>query len=175
MADFHRGSRAALTLMYETHFQTVKSAVSPVLSGADRETVIHEVFFRLISDENLRRSYHSGAFGKWLFVVAKNHAIDYARRRARETPLGLVPGESSVAVELEPQIDARALLRRFREQVLPAEWLSVFEARFVKQLDQRAAARAAGVPRTTLVYRELRIRKLLRAFLLGWEANREQP
>jgi RNA polymerase sigma-70 factor (ECF subfamily) len=68
-----------------------------------------------------------------------------------------------------PQIEARALVRRFREEVLPPEWVSVFDARFVRQLDQREAARTVGIPRTTLVYREHRIRRLLQEFLLAGE------
>jgi RNA polymerase sigma-70 factor (ECF subfamily) len=62
-------------------------------------------------------------------------------------------------------------MRRFREQILPPEWIPVFDARFVRQLDQRQAARAIGIPRTTLVYREHRIRRLLRAFLLSTEGR----
>ena len=38
-------------------------------------------------------------------------------------------------------------------------------ARFLEQLDQRQAARKVGISRTTLVYQEARIRRLLRRFL----------
>jgi RNA polymerase sigma-70 factor (ECF subfamily) len=168
---FYEGRSVAMAHLYREHFELVRCAVSGVLSGADGETVIHEVFFRLLSNEELRRSYQSGAFASWLYVVAKNLAIDYARRRARETPDGLVPGLSAAGAGIEAQIEARSLIRRFREEVLPAEWRSVFELRFVRQLDQRTAARAAGIARTTLAYREHRIRGLLRAFLLAEESH----
>lgn len=162
--------------MYREHFGTVRAAVFGVVRGADGETVIHEVFLRLISHEELRRAYRAeaGTFSSWLYTLARNHAVDYARRRARETPTGLSPADDSPGDQRTPstlpqQIEARALVRRFREQVLPAKWVSVFDARFVSELDQREAARSLGIPRTTLVYREHRIRCLLRAFLRSGE------
>jgi RNA polymerase sigma-70 factor, ECF subfamily len=168
---FHRGTTATMAAVYQEHFVTVRSAVFGVLQGADGETVIHEVFFRILSNEDLRRAYRAGSFASWLFAVSRHHAIDYARRRAREAPFGLEPAGEVPSCRLHEQIEARLLMRRFREQVLPPEWIPVFDARFVRQLDQRQAARAIGVPRTTLVYREHRIRRLLRAFLLSTEGG----
>ncbi|HEY3669201.1 MAG TPA: hypothetical protein VGL19_24550, partial [Polyangiaceae bacterium] len=98
-----------------------------------------------------------------------------ARRRARETPDGLVPTREASTVRIEEQLEARALLLKFRSEVLPAEWEGVFETRFVRQLDQREAARSLGIPRTTLLYREHRIRRLLRAFLLQPEKRHGRP
>jgi RNA polymerase sigma-70 factor (ECF subfamily) len=170
---FYEGGPAAMSALYRTHFSTVKAAVAAVLPGADGETAIHEVFLRLISNEQLRRAYRTGSFSNWLFTVARHHAIDCARRRARETPAGLTVQEhEGNFAALENELEARALIRKFRDR-LPTEWLGVFDARFVDQLDQRQAARAAGVPRTTLVYREHRIRSLLRAFLLDGEREGE--
>jgi RNA polymerase sigma-70 factor (ECF subfamily) len=166
LAGFHAGHTATIAAVYREHFDLVRSAVAAVLSGADRETVIHEVFFRLLSVEKLRRGYQGGSFSSWLFAVAKHQAIDYARRRARETPDGLVPTSDGSVVHIERQLEARVLIQQFQREVLPAEWHGVFEARFIRQLDQREAAHSLGIPRTTLLYREHRIRKLLRAFLL---------
>ncbi|NPC78158.1 RNA polymerase subunit sigma-70, partial [Pyxidicoccus fallax] len=59
----------------------------------------------------------------------------------------------------------------FRREHLPAKWAPVFEARFVRQLSQREAAAALGLHRTTLAYQELRIRSLLKKFLLPPEAR----
>jgi RNA polymerase sigma-70 factor (ECF subfamily) len=166
---FYRGGPDAMAIMYREHFGTVSAAVLTVVSGADGETVIHEVFFRLLSNEGLRRAYRAcaGNFSSWLYTLAKHHAIDYVRHRARETPSGLSPGEEGAASQLSHQIEARVLVRRFREEVLPPEWVSVFDARFVRQMDQRRAAQLLGIPRSTLVYREHRIRSLLRTFLLA--------
>jgi RNA polymerase sigma-70 factor (ECF subfamily) len=50
--------------------------------------------------------------------------------------------------------------------VLPPAWLDVFQARFIDHLSQCEAAARLGKRRTTLAYQELRIRRLLRKFLL---------
>ena len=63
------------------------------------------------------------------------------------------------------------LVDRFREQVLPAKWAGVFQARFIEQRDQRDAAASLGIARTTLAYQELRIRSLLKKFLLRGESR----
>jgi RNA polymerase sigma-70 factor (ECF subfamily) len=65
------------------------------------------------------------------------------------------------------------LIERFRRERLPPDWVGVFERRFLEQLTQHEAARALGIRRTTLAYRELRIRRALRAFLLEEEENEE--
>jgi RNA polymerase sigma-70 factor (ECF subfamily) len=81
---FHAGEQASLDACYRDHFDTVDRAVGAILSGADRETVVHEVFFRLITDPSLRRAFRGGSLPAWLRVVARNQAIDYARRRRLE-------------------------------------------------------------------------------------------
>src|SRR5579871_1367051 len=82
---FHRGERQALADCYRDHFEGVERAIGSILSGADRETVIHEVFSRLISQEHLRQSFRGGSLGAWLATVARNAAIDYRRRLTRES------------------------------------------------------------------------------------------
>ena len=59
-------------------------------------------------------------------------------------------------------------MRLFRQRSR-GEWAPVFESRFIKQLPQREAAKELGMPRTTLVYQEQKIRALLQRFLLGDE------
>ncbi|HEY3668597.1 MAG TPA: hypothetical protein VGL19_21515, partial [Polyangiaceae bacterium] len=65
-ADFHAGRATTMAAIYRDHFELVRSAVGVVLSGADCETVIHELFYRLLSSDKLRGSYQGGAFGSWL-------------------------------------------------------------------------------------------------------------
>src|SRR4051812_30505774 len=79
------------------------------------------------------------------------------------------PDAAGSAPPLEHQIDVRMTLQRFRERFLPPKWRAVFDARFVAQQDQPAAARALGMRRTTLAYQEYRIRRLLRRFVLRGE------
>jgi RNA polymerase sigma-70 factor (ECF subfamily) len=182
LTRFHAGERDVIDGCYRDHFRVVEGAVGSVLHGADKETVIHEVFLQLISRAELRRGFTGGGFAAWLATVARHQAIDYWRRYRRETPLdpeGGSPGSVGPAVgasqsealqsieRFERSVDVRLVIERFRREVLPAKWAPVFEARFVGGLDQRRAAAQIGMSRTTLAYQEMRIRRLLRRFLLG--------
>lgn len=164
---FQAGDREILEQVYRQHFGTVARAVR-LLPAADQETAIHEVFLRLLTQPALRQSFHEGDLGAWLAVVARNHAIDWARRRSREISAGnsadlpaTDTGDSG-----EAGTHARVLIERFRREVLPAKWAAVFETRFLRQLTQMEAAEEMGVRRTTLAYQEARVRRLLRRFLL---------
>jgi RNA polymerase sigma-70 factor (ECF subfamily) len=165
LADFHAGRRATLEAVYRDHFATVRQAVGRVLAGDDQETVIHEVFFRLLSSEELRRSYRGGSLGAWLTTVARNQAVDHVRRYRRERSGHHPSAADAGAGGATEQLEARLVVERFRAR-LPPEWVPVFEARFLLQLNQREAAAALGMHRTTLAYRELRIRALLHRFVL---------
>jgi RNA polymerase sigma-70 factor (ECF subfamily) len=163
---FHRGEREILEACYREHFRSVHAAVGRVLRGADQETVVHEVFYRLLSDAGLRASFRGGAFSAWLAAVARHQAIDCWRQRQRE--VAAYPAEASEPTEpadSEARLELRLFVQRFRTDVLPAKWLAVFDARFLGQLDQREAARRLGIRRTTLAYQELQIRRLLRRFV----------
>jgi RNA polymerase sigma-70 factor (ECF subfamily) len=151
---------------YRDFFGTVSRAVGSILSGADRETAIHEVFARILSNADLRRSFRGGSLAAWLGTVTRHHAIDLRRRLVRETGIASREQESE-SHEWEPAAEARLLVERFRREWLPPEWLGVFELRFLEQLSQAEAASRLRIRRTTLAYRELRIRRLLEKFLLG--------
>src|SRR5262245_46256617 len=92
---FHAGEPRTMAGCYRDHFEVVERSVAAVLVGADKETVVQEVFFRLVSREEVRRSFQSGAFVAWLRVVARNCAIDYCRRYGREAPAGRWPGDDA--------------------------------------------------------------------------------
>jgi len=137
-----------------------------VLGSADRETAIHELWARLLEGEGLRRAFQGGAFSSWLAVVARNHALDVRRRITREVPGGQADADAWQTESWEEAVQARLLVDRFRRDLLPPEWAGVFELRFLQQLPQRDAAARLSLHRTTLAYRELRIRRLLKKFLL---------
>ena len=65
-----------------------------------------------------------------------------------------------------PDVEEKLLVEAFCKMHVEPEWLPVFEARFLRQLSQEEAAKELGIRRTTLAYRELRIRHRLRRFLL---------
>ncbi|MGD0679225.1 MAG: sigma-70 family RNA polymerase sigma factor [Polyangiaceae bacterium] len=163
-----------MSQFYEDYFITVERAVGRVLRGADKETVTHEVFFRVMSSADLRASFRGGSLGAWISIVARNCAIDFWRRHQREQPTSPFDENASWTSStgsFEASVEARELFERFRRLRLPAKWRGVFEARFVMQLNQAEAARRLGIHRTTLLYQELRVRQLLRNFVLGAEAE----
>jgi RNA polymerase sigma-70 factor, ECF subfamily len=162
---FHRGDRETLEGCYRDHFSRVERAIGPILDAVDRETVIQEVFSRLLASAELRRSFQGGSLGAWLATVARNQAIDHRRRLGRE-PATAADGLDTLSADWEPAAEARLLVERFCRDHLPPEWRSVFDTRFLRRLSQREAATELGLPRTTLAYREIRIRRLLKRFLL---------
>ena len=173
LAAFHAGSRAVMSDFYTTYFSCVERSVGRVLEGADRETVIHEVFCRLLDDPALRAGFRGGSVRAWISTVAHNHAIDYHRRRERERPIGTAEdvtnagGGAGDAPSFEASLEARQLIERFRTEWLTEPWRRVFDARFLEQRPQSEAARILGIHRTTLLYQEFRIRQLLRKFFLN--------
>ncbi|HEY2410039.1 MAG TPA: sigma-70 family RNA polymerase sigma factor [Polyangiaceae bacterium] len=168
-ARFEGGERSDFEAFYREHFALVDRAVGRVLAGADKETVVHEVFLRLMSNAALRLEARGASLPAWLSTVARNQAIDYHRRRRFEQPAAPdqdVPETGQDAERFERRAEARLLIERFRSEHLPAKWTPVFELRFIRQLGQVEAARELGISRTTLAYQEYRIRALLRRFLL---------
>lgn len=163
LARFHEGRRATMEEVYREYFATVKRAIGTIVTGADGETVIHELFYRLLARAELRRSFRGGSLAAWLSTVARNQALDFRRRYRNEQVLGA--DDQAGSHEVGPGIEARLLVAAFEKECLPSAWAPVFRARFVMQLSQREAAAELGLSRTTLAYQELRIRSLLRKFL----------
>ena len=164
---FHQGDRDFLGLLYRETYEAVDTAVGRILRGADRETVVHDVYLRLLTKPELRRSFTGGSMRSWLMTIAYNLAVDFWRHHRREA--SLEDPEACLIDPMSRRMEERAELNlfveRFRRDGLPEQLWPLFEARFVERLHQREAARRLGIHRTTLAYRELRVRKLLRAFL----------
>lgn len=175
LARFHAGDARVLNACYRDHFDTVYRAAARVLPAVDAETVVHDVFLRLVSNEAARRSFQGGSLAGWLHTLSHNLAVDRVRRQRRESDalaqLAVETSASEDPTPPEPGLDASLLLERFRQEGLPPKWAPVFEARFVRQLSQREAASELRMRRTTLAYQELRVRQLLKKFLLTPEAR----
>src|SRR6185503_2501450 len=117
---FHRGDRRTLEDCYRQHFATVERAARTVLTRDEAETIIHEVFSRLVAAPELRRSFRGGAFGAWIATVGRNLAIDYRRRAGREVALGesAETAAADAAGSWQDAADARLLVERFRREHL---------------------------------------------------------
>ena len=114
LAAFHSGERSCLERCYRDHLHAVDRVVAAIVaSGADRETLVHEIFFRLLNEESLRRKFRGGSFLAWLRVVARNQAIDFARRRQLEVRVpddAAAPADPTAGSRLEQKIDIRLTL-----------------------------------------------------------------
>jgi RNA polymerase sigma-70 factor (ECF subfamily) len=169
---FRRGDRDVIEQCYRRYYPVVQAAMGTMLGVADRETVVHDVFLRLLSEPAMRASFSGQSLGGWLAAIARNRAVDLSRRARREA---LMASPDEVVPEIPVDAGAhedhvmRLLLDGFRREHLNPEWAPVFEARFVRQMTQREAARHLGIHRTTLAYRELQIRRRLKAFMLSAE------
>lgn len=161
---FHAGARWAIEESYREHAGRVIAAAQRLVGPVDAETIAHEVFARLLDNEAMRVSFQGGNLGAWLTQVAVRSAVDDLRKRRRETPAPDDSGQHPASQD--PDLDAKILIDRFRSEVLAPEDQPLFEARFLRHLPQRDAARELGIPRSTLVYQEQRIRELLERFLL---------
>jgi len=167
--EFHGGNRDALANVYRDHVAALDRAIGRILPPADRETVVHEVFFRLFTNAELRLRFRGGSMRAWLLAIARNLALDQRRRGAKEQLTNGAPegaGSWEPAADIRDAVEARILVDSFRRDHLPPEWAQVFELRFLQQLEPNRAARLLGIRRTTLTYREYRIRRRLRRFLL---------
>lgn len=170
LAEFHAGTRRVLEDFYRQYHPTVDRSVGQVLHGADRETVVQEVFFRILDDSDVRRRFRGGSAAAWIATVARNHAVDYRRRREREVPDSDAGESADPSARADHAVEARLMIEQFSREVLPVKWRAVFDVCFVRQMTQRDAARELGVSRTTLLYQQHRVRALLRRFLLEVES-----
>ncbi len=178
LARFHAGARETLAECYEQNYEYIDHSVAALLSGFDRETVVQDVFLSMVESRSFRENFHGGSMRAWLCTIARRRAIDHARRLGRELPLdedegtrlAWNQGSRSTPEDDALRAESDALVRRFRAEVLRPDWEPVFDTRFIQRLSQRDAARELGVSRTTLAYREARIRQLLRSFAIrkGW-------
>ncbi len=174
LAAFHAGERATLEGCYREHVGAVLAAATRVLPTVDAETVTHDVFLRLLTDDGMRATFKGGNLGGWLSVVAQRAAIDLFRRRRKEVDLeeaGARLDEASIATPARDAEGAEAsqLVERFVSSVLPEKYRTLFELRFIQQLSQRDAAAKLAMQRSTLAYQEQVIRRMLEDFLLGDE------
>lgn len=167
LSAFHAGERWAIEASYRSHASRVIAAARRLVGPVDAETITHEVFYRLLTNAQTRASFQGGNLGAWLSQVAVRSAVDDLRKKRREVP----ESTESAGAAIDDELEAKILIDRFRDEVLSKEDAPLFEARFIRHLPQRDAARELGIPRSTLTYQEQRIREQLQRFLLRDESK----
>jgi RNA polymerase sigma-70 factor (ECF subfamily) len=163
LARFHAGDRDVIAACYQNHFATVERIALRYLPDYDAEAVIHDCFVRLLQSRQTREGFRGGSLAAWLTTVVRNACID--RLRAMRPTQRLRDDDMLTDRSGEPDYDARQAAERFAKQ-LPDKLRCVFKARFVDQRTQREAARALGLTRSALVYREEQVRERLQRFVL---------
>ncbi|MBX3234089.1 MAG: sigma-70 family RNA polymerase sigma factor [Labilithrix sp.] len=165
LAAFHAGERWAIEDAYKEHARRVIAAARRLVGPVDAETIAHDVFYRLLSRSDMRRSFQGGNLAAWLTQVAVRAAVDDLRKRRREKGLEETASFEPVT-QVDDEIEAKMMIDRFREEVLAKEDAALFEVRFINRIAQRDAAVLLGIPRSTLVYQEQRIREQLERFVV---------
>lgn len=93
----------AFQQLYECYFQRVYGYVaSRIGHPADAEDVVSEVFLRVIQNLAQLRGRYPPSFAAWLFVIARNAAVDHYRRKAQTERI--IPFDSAppIMADLDP-------------------------------------------------------------------------
>src|SRR5262245_5067033 len=80
-----QGSRAAFGDLYRRYARMIHGIVLARVSRSDAEDLVHDVFLHAMARLDTLRD--SQAFGAWLATIARNRAVDHARRRVPLTDL----------------------------------------------------------------------------------------
>ena len=135
---FHAGERDAIEGAIATTSASSR-AVGQVLRGADKETVVHEVFLQLLSRAELRRGFSGGGFSAWLATVSRHHAIDFWRRYRNEHSLDQLTADAAPSEPAQPSERSNAASRR--------AWPSTgFDARRCRRNGRRVRGAVRGRP-----------------------------
>ncbi len=116
-----RGDRAAFHALYERHVERVYGFARHVCGSAEgAEDVVQETFLRAARAMHTCRDH--GAFPGWLLAIARNAALDGARREARrgrdrafEPPARANPGPVEAASREERREAVRAAVLHLPE------------------------------------------------------------
>lgn len=142
----------------------------------DLADLVQEVFLRAFS-ERARRAYDSHRdYGPYLYTIARNVLVDWARKQGREIPASLIALDAVVdtteaAADVAPwATPATMRLVEAYLAALPKDLYRVHELRYEQGLSQEKAAEAMGVGRQTLRTLEVRLRDGLALALDASEA-----
>ena len=182
---FRAGATEALGVVYWEYVRKVERLLSAGfelrsrgtrVGGACRQPddladLVQEVFVRAFSEKG-RRAYDGlRDYGPYLYAIARNVLIDWARVRGREIPSPWT--ELEAAIEMTPMPEdtapwaAPATMRVVEEYLatLPQDLRDVHKLRHEEGLSQEQAAEKLGVGRQTLRTLERRLQDGLAAAL----------
>ena len=152
------GSRPAFSGLYERFHRVVHAVVLARVHAGDASDVVQDVFAEVWS--RLSDLREPAAFPGWIVTMARNRAIDHARRRRPTSD-----AEADLAVAPPPTAEAAAALRAIR--ALPETYRETLIMRLVEGLSGPEIAERTGMtPESVRVHLHRGI-KLLREKLGG--------
>jgi RNA polymerase sigma-70 factor (ECF subfamily) len=174
LQSFRDGSREAMATVYWAYVARVEMLVRrgfrlqdarsvPGVRAENLEDLVQEIFAKAFS-ERARLAFDGlRDYGPFLFTLARNVVVDWARKKGREVSLdeleGDVPDRAPLESEDEPWTDpetASAVSTYLK--TLSRDLGDVHRERYVLGHTQRVAAAALGLSRQQLRTREAHLR-----------------
>lgn len=152
------GSRPAFATLYDRFHRAVHAAALARVSASDAADVVQDVFADAWARLDALRD--PAAFAGWLMTMARNRAIDRARRRGPA-----IDPEADRAVAPAPTSEAAAALRAIR--ALPEAYRETLLMRLVEGLTGPEIAERTGLTPESVRVNLHRGMRLLRERLEG--------
>jgi RNA polymerase sigma-70 factor (ECF subfamily) len=151
------GDQTAFSQLYNRFHRVVHAIVLARVSARDANDIVQDTFGDAWA--KLRSIRDPAAFPGWLLTMARNRAIDHARK---QRPISEI---DDLAIDPPPHVEAAAALRALRE--LPDTYCETMMMRLVEGLSgPEIAARTGMTPESVRVHLH-RGMKLLRERLGG--------
>jgi RNA polymerase sigma-70 factor (ECF subfamily) len=139
--EVQRGDRASFAVLYDRFHRVVHAVVLARAPTSDAQDIVQDVFVEVwVKIRDLREP---AAFPGWLLAIARNRAVDHARRRGADQASDR--GESAVerATRQPPRADAVAALQTIRD--LPEAYRDTLIMRLVEGLTGPEIAERTGL------------------------------
>jgi RNA polymerase sigma factor (sigma-70 family) len=189
---FRDGDRSALELVYRAYREKITAIVRQRVrlygctrpGGSSPEVIgdlVQDIFVRAFAPRARRAFDGVRDYGPYLFALARNVLVDWARCKGREVPTDGPVMETLANARAETAVDEQSQDPRLDAVVasclegLDPTLRAVHERRYRQGLSQQQAAQALGVSRQSLRTLESRLRDGLRRALqrhqLGFRAS----
>ena len=143
-----QGEPEAFEQLYEANFDRIyRYLLLKVRNRADAEDMTQQVFLKALESIGSFR-WRGVPFSAWLFRIARNQAVDYFRKKRKQTALPLDEARSVSMADIDPVALAEQKLR-IEQLAVACQSLSeaqreVISLRFAGGLSVAETARAMG-------------------------------
>jgi RNA polymerase sigma-70 factor (ECF subfamily) len=156
------GSRVAFGELYQQYVRMVHGLLLARVPHCEVEDLVQDVF--LVALRRLSSLRDDNAFGGWLAMIARNHAIDYHRTAPKTAEL-----EEDMLRQAPPEPEALAVLDSIRS--MPDAYRETLTLRLVEGLSGQEIADQTGLTPDSVRVNLHRGMKMLREKLEGRSAR----